>query len=221
MFAALVKPVWAFMHSMRLIFVFILNATYHGGRSVFLIIKFIFDLFKEIFTALNIFGEEFYGFVCEIDCSVRTVANYVQSSSTSGVECFIESLILFLNHISKFFTKTKLHTKVLATNVCLFACDLWTLLYNAILLIAERIWWTLTLIPRLLLGTIADAVDLAVHFIASVLRESISHVEKFVTHMFFVSSILMVILVLQFVWFHRRICFSLLLFWLRKFGKFA
>ncbi|KAI9586594.1 hypothetical protein GQX74_002441 [Glossina fuscipes] len=179
MFAALVKPVWAFMHSMRLIFVFILNATYHGGRS-------------EIFTALNIFGEEFYGFVCEIDCSVRTVANYVQSSSTSGVECFIESLILFLNHISKFFTKTKLHTKVLATNVCLFACDLWTLLYNAILLIAERIWWTLTLIPRLLLGTIADAVDLAVHFIASVLRESISHVEKFVTHMFFVSSILMI-----------------------------
>lgn len=219
MFAALVKPVWAFMHSLRLIFIFILNITYHGGRSIFSIIKFICELFKEIFTALNIFGEELYSFVCEIDCSVRAVASYVQSSSSSTVECFIEDLILFLNHISKLFTKTKLHAKLLATNVGIFACDLWTLLCNTILLIAERIWWTLTVIPGLLLHTIADAVDLAVHFIASVRREGISKAEKILNKMLFASSILMVIVVLQFVWFHRSICFSVLVFWLRKFAK--
>uniref|UniRef100_A0A1A9V6Y4 RING-type domain-containing protein n=1 Tax=Glossina austeni TaxID=7395 RepID=A0A1A9V6Y4_GLOAU len=220
MFAALIKPVWAFMHSLRLIFYFILNVSYHGGLLIFLIIKFICELFKEIFTALNIFGEEFYRFVCEIDCSVRAVANYVQSSSSSRVECFIENLILFLNHISKLFTKTKLHTKLLATNVGIFACDLWTLLCNTILLIAEKIWWTLTLIPGFLFNTIADALDLAVNFNASVLREGISKADKILTKMLFVSSILMVIVVLKFMWFHRSICFSILLFWLRKFGKF-
>uniref|UniRef100_A0A1B0AIT0 Uncharacterized protein n=1 Tax=Glossina pallidipes TaxID=7398 RepID=A0A1B0AIT0_GLOPL len=184
MFAALIKPVVAFMHSLRLIFIFILNVTYYGGRSIFSIIKIICELFKEVFTALNIFCEEFYRFVCEIDCSVHSVANYVQSSTSSRAECFTEDLILFLNHISKIFTKTKLHTKLLA-------CDLWTLLSNTILLIAERIWWTLTLIPRLLLNTIADTVDLAVDFIASVWREGISKAEKIVTKMLFASFILM------------------------------
>lgn len=168
MLTVLVQPVLKCMHFLHSTAVFILTASYHIGRVIFLFLIQICNIIRDIFTALAIIGEELYRFLCELNSSISAVSNYVRTSANGGINCVVEAVGVFFKHIVKFFINTRLHSKLLATQIGGFIGDLLSLLRNALLLIADCAWWLITLLPRWLLYAIIAVGDFIIDIITCV-----------------------------------------------------
>lgn len=201
MLTYLVKPVLEFMHFLQKSSTFILTTSYHIGRAIFLVILKIFNIICDTLTALVIIGEELYHFVYELNTSVGAVSHYVRTSTNGGVNLLIDAVVVFCRHIRKFFTNTKLHSKLLATNLGHFVCYLFDLVRNALLLIADCAWWLLTLIPRGLISIVIVVGDLTVNFITTA-RKAVVYTVTVVIEDIFRLTIAVVLLVV--LWHNRR-----------------
>uniref|UniRef100_A0A1A9WAJ4 Uncharacterized protein n=1 Tax=Glossina brevipalpis TaxID=37001 RepID=A0A1A9WAJ4_9MUSC len=221
MLAALVAPISTFMNFLHMVCVFVLAATYHGGRFVLLILYYIYATLNEILSALGIFAEYFH-FACEIDCNARAVNNHVQSSSSIEFECFVECVILFLNRISELPTKAKLFTKLLSTRVCCFVYGYWTLLGDAIFFIVEgiwRIWCILAFIPKVVLDTTVDVADAVVNVIDFLRYDSETLLERTVDYVWFLVTVVAMASALFLMLLNCGPFLSSLVFWIKKFGR--
>lgn len=209
----LVQPVLKCMHFLHGVAVFILTASYHMGRGIFLLIIQVCNIIRDIFTALAIIGEELYRFVCELNTSIAAVSNYIRSSANGGINCVLEAVGVFIKHIGKFFINTQLHTKLLATQIGSFIADFFNLLRNALLLIADCAWWLITLLPRWLLYALIAAGDFIVESITAVRKALVYTVQVIVEDVFRLT----IGIVLLFLMWHnrRRVGLSILRFLLK------
>ncbi|XP_065357080.1 E3 ubiquitin-protein ligase RNF26 [Calliphora vicina] len=200
MLSFLVQPVLKCMHFLHAVAVFILTASYHMGRGIFLLIIQVCNIIRDILTALAIIGEELYRFVCELNTSIAAVSNYIRSSANGGINCVLEAVGVFIKHISKFFINTRLHTKLLATQIGSFIADFLNLLRNALLLIADCAWWLITLLPRWLLYALIAVGDFIVESITAVRKALVYTVQVIVEDVFRLT----IGIVLLFILWHNR-----------------
>lgn len=200
MLTVLVQPVSKCMNFLHAIVVFILTASYHIGKAIFLVLIQVCYIVRDIFSALGIIGEELYRFLCELNNSVAAVSIYVRTSANGGINCSLEAVGVFIRHISKFFNKTRLHSKLLATHIGGLIGDFFNLLRNALLLIADCAWWLITLLPRWLLIAIISVGDFIVESITSMRKVLVYTVQVIVEDIFRLT----IGIVLVFLLWHNR-----------------
>lgn len=201
MLTYIVTPVIQFMHFIQKVSVFILGIGYHIGRTIFLILLKICHFLKDTFAALIIIGEELYNFLCELNASASAVSHYVRTSANGGVSSFIDAVVIFCRHLSKFFSNTRIHSKLLATKLGSFVCDFFQLLRNALLLIADCAWWLVTLVPRILLWIIIAVGDALVTITTTVSKAIVYSVAVVIEDIFRVTIAVVLLIVL---WHNRR-----------------
>ncbi|KAI8125948.1 hypothetical protein FF38_08884 [Lucilia cuprina] len=201
MLTVLVQPVLKCMHILHSIAVFILTASYHIGRTIFLLLIQACNIIRDLFTALAIIGEELYRFICELNTSIAAVTNYIRTSANGGINGVLEAAGVFIKHIAKFFINTRLHSKLLATQIGGFVADFLNLLRNALLLIADCAWWLITLLPRWLLYALIAVGDFIVDSVTNI-RTNLVYIVKVIVEDIFRLTIGLVLLFL--LWHHRR-----------------
>lgn len=202
-----------FMHFLHSAAVFLLNASFHIGRAIFLLLIQACHIIKDIFSALAIIGEELYSFVSELNNSISAVSNYIGNSANANINCALEAVSLFLRHIAKFFTNTRLHSKLLATQLMCFIGDFLNLIKNALLLIADCAWWLIILLPRCLLYVFIAIGDHIVQTLTA-LRYAILNIIQAIIDDFFR---LVIGFVLTFIlWRNRRRVISVHIGWYGK-----
>lgn len=190
-----------FMQFLHSTVVFILTTSYHIGRAIFLLLIQACHIIKDIFSALAIIGEELYSFICELTTNISMVINYVRNSANNNINSALEAGGLFLYNIAKFFSNTRLHSKLLATQLGCFVGDFLSLIKNALLLIADCAGWLITLLPRWLLYAIIAAGDHMVQTL-TILRHTLVNIVQAILDDFFRLTIGSVLLFL--VWHNRR-----------------
>ncbi|XP_073822187.1 uncharacterized protein [Musca autumnalis] len=201
MLAYIVTPVIQFMHLLHKISVFILSTGYHTGRTIFLILLKICHFIRDLFAALIVIGEELYNFLCELNASVSAVSHYVRTSANGGVSSVIDAGLIFCRHLSKFFSNTRIHSKLLATKLGSFVCDFFELLRNALLLIADCVWWLITLVPRILLYLLIAVGDAIVAIITTIRKAIVYSVTVVIEDIFRITIAVTVLIV---VWHNKR-----------------
>ncbi|KAM7350953.1 uncharacterized protein ACRADG_003938 isoform 1-T2 [Cochliomyia hominivorax] len=201
MLTVLVQPVLKCMHVLHTTATFILTASYHIGQAIFLLLIHVCNIIKDIFTAFAIIGEELFCFLCELNSSITAVTSFMRSSANGGINCLLEAVGVFLKHMANFFINTRLHSKLLATQVGGFIADFLNLIRNALLLIADCSWWLITLLPRWLLYAIIVVGDFIVETITS-LRQGLVYVVQVIVQDIFRLTIGMVLLIV--LWHNRR-----------------
>ncbi|XP_055918190.1 uncharacterized protein LOC129950320 [Eupeodes corollae] len=139
---------------------YVLVVSFLIGKGMFAFFEQIFSFIKIVFQGGAVVLEELWLFIRELNSTVNEMFIYIETSTNRGLAGILEGFFLFFSEMGRFLTNGKIHSKLLASTVAKWVSNFFGIIRGALLLIADSVWFALTIIPRTLIDVFIVLGDL-------------------------------------------------------------